>query len=181
MEMGTAPFRISMTEHEARQTKTCTYCGHTYPLSAFRRRTGKRAGAGSRRGACRNCRQLGANKGEPMAGLASGPAWSGQRSVDAAALQARDEGRASSETKDLSGASGIGKPRKNVPKPQLSTVQQLHLRSLHDRRLSRKVSQPNPIPGRQAYLQLLLLLIPQPSNESGEGANAKANVRNCRR
>lgn len=70
---------------------------------------------------------------------------------------------------------------KNVPKPQLSTVQQLHLRSLHDRRLSRKVSQPNPIPGRQAYLQLLLLLIPQPSNESGEGANAKANVRNCRR
>lgn len=116
MEMGTAPFRNSMTEHEARQTKTCTYCGHTYPLSAFRRRTGKRAGAGSRRGACRNCRQLGANKGEPMAGLASGPAWSGQRSVDAAAIQARDEGRASSETKDLSGASGIGKPRKKRAK-----------------------------------------------------------------
>lgn len=69
----------------------------------------------------------------------------------------------------------------NVLQPRLSTARPLHLRSLHDPRLSRKVPQPNPVPGRQAHPQLLLLLIPQPSNENGEGANAKANVRNCRR
>ncbi|WP_247899872.1 HNH endonuclease [Paenibacillus pabuli] len=48
-----------MTEHEAQLTKTCMYCGQKRPLSEFRRRTGKRAGPGARRGACRYCRQLG--------------------------------------------------------------------------------------------------------------------------
>ncbi|WP_426252410.1 HNH endonuclease [Paenibacillus pabuli] len=48
-----------MTEHEAQLTKTCMYCGQKRPLSEFRRRTGKRAGPGARRGACRHCRQLG--------------------------------------------------------------------------------------------------------------------------
>ena len=33
------------------------YCGQQRPLSEFRRRTGKRAGPGARRGACRRCRQ----------------------------------------------------------------------------------------------------------------------------
>ncbi|WP_413640777.1 HNH endonuclease [Paenibacillus tundrae] len=59
MEMGSAPFRQEMTEHEAQLTKTCMYCGQKRPLSEFRRRTGKRAGPGARRGACRHCRQLG--------------------------------------------------------------------------------------------------------------------------
>ncbi|OAX45973.1 hypothetical protein gpAD87_26125 [Paenibacillus sp. AD87] len=59
MEMGSAPFRQEMTEHEAQLTKTCMYCGQKRPLSEFRRRTGKRAGPGARRGACRYCRQLG--------------------------------------------------------------------------------------------------------------------------
>nr|WP_312884311.1 HNH endonuclease [Paenibacillus xylanilyticus] len=59
METGSAPFRQGMTEHEAQQTKTCMYCGQKRPLSEFRRRTGKRAGPGSRRGACRLCRQRG--------------------------------------------------------------------------------------------------------------------------
>lgn len=59
MEMGTAPFRQHMTEHEAQQTKTCMYCGQKRPLSEFRRRTGKRAGPGARRGACRSCRKSG--------------------------------------------------------------------------------------------------------------------------
>lgn len=57
METGSAPFRQGMTEHEAQQTKVCMYCGQQRPLSEFRRRTGKRAGPGSRRGACRGCRQ----------------------------------------------------------------------------------------------------------------------------
>lgn len=59
METGLAPFRQEMTEHEAQLTKTCMYCGQKRPLSEFRRRTGKRAGPGARRGACRRCRQLG--------------------------------------------------------------------------------------------------------------------------
>ncbi|SEK44307.1 HNH endonuclease [Paenibacillus sp. OK003] len=59
METGLAPFRQEMTEHEAQLTKTCMYCGQKRPLSEFRRRTGKRAGPGARRGACRHCRQLG--------------------------------------------------------------------------------------------------------------------------
>ena len=59
METGSAPFRQEMTEHEARLTKTCMYCGQKRPLSEFRRRTGKRAGPGARRGACHRCRQLG--------------------------------------------------------------------------------------------------------------------------
>jgi len=59
METGSAPFRQEMTEHKAQLTKTCMYCGQKRPLSEFRRRTGKRAGPGARRGACRHCRQLG--------------------------------------------------------------------------------------------------------------------------
>lgn len=59
METGPAPFRQGKTEQEARPTKTCMYCGQQRPMSEFRRRTGKRAGPGARRGACRSCRQLG--------------------------------------------------------------------------------------------------------------------------
>ncbi|WP_188540540.1 HNH endonuclease [Paenibacillus segetis] len=39
-------------------TKLCAYCGQNKPLSHFIRRTGKRSNRGSRRGACRSCRQL---------------------------------------------------------------------------------------------------------------------------
>lgn len=59
METGPAPFRQGKTEQEARLSKTCMYCGQQRPMSEFRRRTGKRAGPGARRGACRSCRQLG--------------------------------------------------------------------------------------------------------------------------
>lgn len=38
--------------------KLCAYCGQMKPLSHFIRRTGKRSNRGSRRGACRSCRQL---------------------------------------------------------------------------------------------------------------------------
>ncbi|WP_315938651.1 HNH endonuclease [Paenibacillus sp. ClWae2A] len=59
METGPAPFRQGKTEQEARLSKTCMYCGQQRPMSEFRRRTGKRAGPGARRGACRSCRQPG--------------------------------------------------------------------------------------------------------------------------
>ncbi|WP_397330611.1 HNH endonuclease [Paenibacillus polymyxa] len=59
METGPAPFRQGKTEQEARLSKTCMYCGQQRPMSEFRRRTGKRAGPGARRGACLRCRQLG--------------------------------------------------------------------------------------------------------------------------
>lgn len=59
METGPAPFRQGKTEQEARLSKTCMYCGQQRPMSEFRRRTGKRAGPGARRGACRSCRKLG--------------------------------------------------------------------------------------------------------------------------
>ncbi|WKL04310.1 hypothetical protein Q0F98_14995 [Paenibacillus amylolyticus] len=45
--------------NKKRLSKTCMYCGQQRPMSEFRRRTGKRAGPGARRGACRSCRQLG--------------------------------------------------------------------------------------------------------------------------
>lgn len=59
METGSAPFREGKTAHETRQTKTCMHCGERRPASEFRRRTGRRASSGARRGACRRCRQLG--------------------------------------------------------------------------------------------------------------------------
>lgn len=59
METGPAPFRQGKTEQEARLSKTCMYCRQQRPMSEFRRRTGKRAGPGARRGACRSCRKLG--------------------------------------------------------------------------------------------------------------------------
>ncbi|MCC3376125.1 HNH endonuclease, partial [Cohnella sp. REN36] len=37
--------------------KTCIVCGQAKPLADFRRRSGKRAGANARRGACRACRE----------------------------------------------------------------------------------------------------------------------------
>ncbi|GIP50461.1 hypothetical protein J53TS2_40520 [Paenibacillus sp. J53TS2] len=40
----------------AKAVKICAYCGKAKPLGEFLRRTGKRSGKGSRRGACRSCR-----------------------------------------------------------------------------------------------------------------------------
>jgi hypothetical protein len=48
-------------EHDstsAKAVKICAYCGKAKPLGEFLRRTGKRSGKGSRRGACRSCRAL---------------------------------------------------------------------------------------------------------------------------
>ena len=41
---------------EQPQTKICAYCREARPLGEFQRRTGRRAGPNSRRGACRECR-----------------------------------------------------------------------------------------------------------------------------
>ncbi|MGO4347799.1 HNH endonuclease [Paenibacillus sp. MCAF9] len=46
-----------MDDTEPLAAKPCAICKETKPLSEFLRRTGKRAGAGARRGACRACRQ----------------------------------------------------------------------------------------------------------------------------
>ncbi|WP_418792715.1 HNH endonuclease [Paenibacillus polysaccharolyticus] len=59
METGSAAFREGKTAHETPQTKICMHCGERRPASEFRRRTGRRASSGARRGACRRCRQLG--------------------------------------------------------------------------------------------------------------------------
>lgn len=42
---------------ESVTVKGCLYCGETKPLSDFLRRTGKKSGSESRRGACRDCRK----------------------------------------------------------------------------------------------------------------------------
>ncbi len=49
--------------------KLCTYCGIERPLQDFLRRTGKRSGKLSRRGACRDCRKerKAQSAGEPAA------------------------------------------------------------------------------------------------------------------
>lgn len=52
---------------ERQPTKLCAYCKEHRPLSDFRRRTGRRAGKASRRGACRACRQLGRAPDAPAA------------------------------------------------------------------------------------------------------------------
>ncbi|MDO7906350.1 HNH endonuclease [Paenibacillus sp. JX-17] len=52
--MHTEPSNPSGTE---RTSKYCTYCQQHRPLTDFRRRTGAKSGKGSRRGACRICRQ----------------------------------------------------------------------------------------------------------------------------
>ncbi|MCQ4088024.1 HNH endonuclease [Saccharibacillus sp. JS10] len=43
--------------HEPLLVKVCVYCGESKPLGEFLRRTGKKSGAHSRRGACRDCRK----------------------------------------------------------------------------------------------------------------------------
>ncbi|MUT64394.1 HNH endonuclease [Paenibacillus sp. NEAU-GSW1] len=45
-----------MTEQST--MKTCVHCHESKPLGEFLRRTGRRSGQQSRRGACRNCRKL---------------------------------------------------------------------------------------------------------------------------
>lgn len=57
-----APASAVTEEHSARTSedvtvKVCLYCGETKPLSDFLRRTGKKSGNESRRGACRDCRK----------------------------------------------------------------------------------------------------------------------------
>lgn len=52
-------------------TKVCACCGQIRPLSHFMRRTGKRSSKGSRRGACRSCRQM--KKEQPILPMAVAP------------------------------------------------------------------------------------------------------------
>ncbi|MFD1177045.1 HNH endonuclease [Paenibacillus puldeungensis] len=51
--------------------KKCAYCGEVKPLTDFLKRTGKRAGKGSRRGACRSCRTLKKQDAALLAGHAN--------------------------------------------------------------------------------------------------------------
>ncbi|MBD2867448.1 HNH endonuclease [Paenibacillus arenilitoris] len=44
---------------EQKSTKLCRICGESKPISSFLRRTGRRSGAGARRGTCRECRKNG--------------------------------------------------------------------------------------------------------------------------
>jgi hypothetical protein len=59
--------------------KTCIYCGQERPIGEFRRRTGRRAGPNSRRGACRECRRRlkAAGTVETAAAAAADPAMAG--------------------------------------------------------------------------------------------------------
>ncbi|PYI56633.1 restriction endonuclease [Paenibacillus flagellatus] len=52
----TAPEEL--TSGDAPATKRCSRCGESKPLTDFLRRTGRRSGKASRRGACRQCRKL---------------------------------------------------------------------------------------------------------------------------
>jgi hypothetical protein len=56
------------------QTKRCAYCHAERPLEEFQRRTGRRAGPNSRRGACRECRRRmrAAGAAEAAAAMAAG-------------------------------------------------------------------------------------------------------------
>ncbi|CAM4244831.1 hypothetical protein FHS16_001379 [Paenibacillus endophyticus] len=61
-----------MDETEPPITKPCASCKQMRPLSEFLRRTGRRASAGSRRGACRTCRKARIAKLEPQTIAAQG-------------------------------------------------------------------------------------------------------------
>ncbi|MEC0197295.1 hypothetical protein P4H35_13150, partial [Paenibacillus taichungensis] len=91
------------------------YCGQKRPLSEFRRRTGKRAGPGARRGACRYCRQLGgqadnnnnslrpedesvkSHKGAGTARPSAPASHTAERSVDTPSVAAASEGHGESQ------------------------------------------------------------------------------------
>ncbi|WP_399538479.1 HNH endonuclease [uncultured Paenibacillus sp.] len=51
--------------------KICAYCGEPKPLSDFLRRTGRRSGTSSRRGACRECRKR--RKAESLSAIEQDP------------------------------------------------------------------------------------------------------------
>ncbi|TVY10886.1 HNH endonuclease [Paenibacillus cremeus] len=53
----TAPI-VGIEESLPQQLKVCAYCLEPRPLTEFIRRTGRKAGKASRRGACRTCRKL---------------------------------------------------------------------------------------------------------------------------
>lgn len=83
METGPAPSREGTTAQETQRTKTCMYCGESRPASDFRRRTGKKAGPGARRGACRRCRQHGVRERHAEDSQAG-------QAIDAAKLERRE-------------------------------------------------------------------------------------------
>ncbi|MGG1517859.1 HNH endonuclease [Paenibacillus oryzisoli] len=56
-ERGTSLDALPNADKAVAREKLCAYCGLSQPLAAFKRRTGKRRGATSRRGACRDCRE----------------------------------------------------------------------------------------------------------------------------
>lgn len=58
MSMETHTLSQETTEAPNADTKVCSQCGERKPLSDFLRRTGKRSGKTSRRGACKACRKL---------------------------------------------------------------------------------------------------------------------------
>jgi hypothetical protein len=60
MDLDSQPGLPEQTEEELPpQTKTCSSCGRSKPVSHYMRRTGKRSGKTSRRGICRSCRKKG--------------------------------------------------------------------------------------------------------------------------
>ncbi|GGF93002.1 HNH endonuclease [Paenibacillus abyssi] len=58
---------IIATKHSESNHKRCAHCKETKPLSEFLRRTGKRHGSGTRRGACRTCRMLKRKRNQSIA------------------------------------------------------------------------------------------------------------------
>ncbi|MFF2480660.1 HNH endonuclease [Paenibacillus sp. NPDC058071] len=49
---------MKMADTEQQTYKQCAHCNQRKPIGEFLRRTGRRSGADSRRGACRSCRKL---------------------------------------------------------------------------------------------------------------------------
>ena len=99
--------------------KTCIYCGQERPIGEFRRRTGRRAGPNSRRGACRECRRRlkAAGTVETAAAAAADPAMAGADGLPArepaaakAAVEADKPSATAGSQPDHEAAADAGEP-----------------------------------------------------------------------
>ncbi|WP_042165105.1 HNH endonuclease [Paenibacillus gorillae] len=87
-----------MADTEQPTLKYCAHCHEPKPMNEFLRRTGRRSGAQSRRGACRSCRKT-------RRAVATPGAAEGKAADKAASIQAVPAGSASPATAAIAGLS----------------------------------------------------------------------------
>lgn len=134
-------------------TKRCAYCLQDKPIGEFRRRTGRKAGKHSRRGACRECRRLRRTADGPAAMFAGDHARPGENSEAVHTDHAVSRGQAATPHPALAatGKSGAAAPPDHAAagmkvQTALTAEKQKHVRKPPRRGKKKAVRPPLPPP-----------------------------------